>query len=253
MEYKLEAACGSNIGKIRGNNEDNFYFDGMCMPKDNHGTHDPLFMAQPVKRGLCLAVFDGMGGENYGEYASFAAAKKLKGLIEAPQEFYFTEKTRLLNIAEKLNLAVVDQARELLTSRMGTTMAALYFTHSKVYCCNVGDSRVFRLRDSVFQQLSVDHVSQRPMPAKKKPPLTQHLGMAPEDVRMEPYIAKGELASGDWYLICSDGLTDMVSNLEITQILQSNNDVEKNVGSLINAALNNGGRDNITVILCKIL
>ena len=70
---------------------------------------------------------------------------------------------------------------------------------------------------------------------------------------LDPYIAKGEIRSGDRYLLCSDGLTDMLSNFEIADILSSHDDPQKCVQELIDAALKQGGRDNITVILCKII
>lgn len=252
MGFTLDAACGSNIGKRRYNNEDNFFFDGMCMEEQNDGTHNPLYMEQPLKQAVCLAVFDGMGGENYGETASFTAACAMKEYVREPKDFYIPERKYLLKMASKLNSAVVDKAHELLTSRMGTTLAVLYFTSRYVYCCNVGDSRVFRLRDNVFTQISEDHVSQRPMPAGRKAPLTQHLGMDPAEVLLVPYVAKGDIQKGDQYLICSDGLTDMVENVTIADILINNSDAQDAVLALTSAAMQNGGKDNITVIVCHI-
>lgn len=252
MEFILEAACHSNIGKRRYNNEDNFFFDGTCMEEDNRGTHNPLLMDQPLKQGLCLAVFDGMGGENYGEKASFAAARQMMVYDQKSKDFYISEKTYLQKMVTQLNAAVVSRAQELLTSRMGTTIAALYFTPRNVYCCNVGDSRVFRLRSDVFTQLSEDHISQRPMGTGRKAPLTQHLGMDPQEVLVVPHISKGELLSGDYYLICSDGLTDMVDNAAIMDIILKNVDIYDATLELVNAAMEKGGKDNITVILCHI-
>ena len=70
---------------------------------------------------------------------------------------------------------------------------------------------------------------------------------------LDPYIAKGEIKSGDRYLLCSDGLTDMLSKFEIADIITNNDDPQKCAQELIDAALERGGRDNITVILCKII
>lgn len=252
MGYILEAACNSCIGKRRSNNEDNFVFHGSCMEAQNHGTQSPLLLEQPLKQSLCLAVFDGMGGENYGEMAAFAAAKQLKEFLRKPRAFFLPEEKYLQKMAAQLNAAVVDEAHRLLTSRMGTTLAALYFTPGKVYSCNVGDSRSYRLRDHVFTQLSEDHVSKRPMPQGRKPPLTQHLGMDPQEVLLVPSISKGELQQGDQYLLCSDGLTDMVGAGEIADILTRHSDARSAVLALTDAALQNGGRDNITVIVCRV-
>ncbi len=252
MGFILEGACISNIGKRRANNEDNFFFDGLCMEEVNDGTHNPLCCEHALRDKFCVAVFDGMGGENYGESASFAAAAKLQEFITIPPKFYIPERKYLQNMTMVLNDAVVQKAEELLTTRMGTTMAALYFTPRNVYCCNLGDSRIYRLRDRVFSQLSEDHVSKSALYQGKKAPLTQHLGMPSNEIRLEPYIAKGELQKDDIYLICSDGLTDMVDNNAIVDILLSGNDVADIAQMLVNQALLNGGRDNVTVILCRL-
>ena len=252
MGFVLEAACVSSVGKRRYNNEDNFFFDGMCMEEENEGTHCLLSMERLLNREVFLAVFDGMGGENYGEKAAFAAAQQMQAIARKPKRFFLSEEQFLQKVTAKLNAAVVDKARELLTSRMGTTLAMLYFTSKNVYSCNVGDSRVFRLRDKVFTQLSEDHVLQRPMPAGRKAPLTQHLGMDPGEILLIPCIAKGDLQRGDVYLICSDGLSDMVEKTAITDILLCHSDVRDAVPALVDAAMENGGRDNITVILCRV-
>ena len=86
----------------------------------------------------------------------------------------------------------------------------------------------------------------------KKAPLTQHLGINPEDFLIEPYIAKGELKRGDQYLLCSDGLTDMLTNLEIDEIMSSTDTAGDCVQKLIDAALEKGGKDNVTAIVCRI-
>ena len=91
-----------------------------------------------------------------------------------------------------------------------------------------------------------------PGPPKKKTPLTQHLGINPEDFLIEPYIAKGELKAGDVYLLCSDGLTDMLSNLEIDEILSAGASPEEDVRRLVDAALEKGGKDNVTAIVCRV-
>lgn len=252
MSFTLEAACCSNIGKRRSNNEDNFFFDNICMEEENKGTRNPLFMEQALKQNICVAVFDGMGGENYGEQASFAAARAMQTSVKAPKEFYISERKYLQRMADQMNLAVNARAEELVTNRMGTTVAALYFSCRHVYCMNVGDSRVYRLRDRVLSQLSEDHVSTRPMPEGRKAPLIQHLGMNPEEVLLSPCIVKDELQAGDRYLICSDGLTDMVCNASIMDIMLNNPDPMDAVNALTKAALDNGGRDNVTVIVCNI-
>ena len=175
-----------------------------------------------------------------------SATRKLK-------DYFIPERKFLNSMCLKINEAVVAKQQELCTERMGSTMVALYFSHRYVYVCNLGDSRAYRLRNGEFLQLSVDHVEKREGQARKKAPLTQHLGIKPEDFLIEPYIAKGELKHGDRYLLCSDGLTDMLSNYEIDEIMTGADSAEECVKELVDAALEKGGKDNVTVIVCRIL
>ena len=78
MAFKIQAACGCNIGRRRTNNEDNFYFDNRLLPKENRGLKTAVMIEQPLEREQCYGVFDGMGGESYGEEASFLAAQTAK-------------------------------------------------------------------------------------------------------------------------------------------------------------------------------
>lgn len=250
MGFRIEAACGCNMGKIRQNNEDNFFFDGKCLEQDNDGLRNIACFDGRLKHGTCVAVFDGMGGENYGEVASFTAARTMQQTSRKLEDFFVQERKYLEKMTLSLNKAVVEAEEALHTNRMGTTMVMLYFSSRHVYMCNVGDSRAYRMRDGEFLQISEDHVEKRI--DRKKTPLTQHLGIDPEEMQIEPYIAKGELKKGDTYLICSDGLTDMLTNFEISDILLQGDDATVAVEKLIEAALEHGGRDNITVIVCKI-
>lgn len=251
MRFTFDAACGCNIGKIRKNNEDNFFFDNKCLELDNQGLRNIACFSDILRNGLCLAVFDGMGGENFGEVASFTAARQMQALTRSLSDYFVSERKYLLKMTAQLNDAIVKAKEELCTDRCGSTMVALYFSSGYVYACNVGDSRAYRLRDGEFLQLSVDHVEKRPEGERKKAPLTQHLGIDPEDMQIEPYIAKGKIHRGDTYLLCSDGLTDMLTNFEIVDIMLAYPEPADCVHQLIQAALANGGRDNITAIVCK--
>ena len=84
-----------------------------------------------------------------------------------------------------------------------------------------------------------------------KPPLSQNLGIPSNELVIDPYFARGSYNDGDVYLICSDGLTDMVSTDEITEVLVVK-PVEEAITQLLKKALANGGKDNTTIILCKI-
>lgn len=252
MKFSFEAACLSHRGNRRRNNEDNFFFHGICMKPQHANTHDPLLWEDSLNQDVCFAVFDGMGGENDGELASFTAAQEMRCWFQQPQDFYISIGSCLGSLTQKLNTAVWDKAQKWKISPMGTTLAALYLTPRFAYACNVGNSRVYRLRGQVFSQMSVDHTSSHPAPEGRKAPLIQYLGMNPREVRLEPRIVKDQLASGDIYLICSDGLTDMVSNLEISGILSETEDIADTADRLLRAALRNDGLDNITLIVCRI-
>lgn len=252
MRFSIDAACGCNIGKIRRNNEDNFYFDDKCLEFENQGLRNVASFSDALKNGLCLAVFDGMGGENFGEVASFTAARQMQTITRSLSDYFVSERKYLLKLTTQLNNAIVEAKKELCTDRCGSTMVALYFSSGFVYTCNIGDSRAYRLRDGEFLQLSVDHVEKRPEGERKKAPLTQHLGIDPEDMQIEPYVAKGKICKGDTYLLCSDGLTDMLTNFEISDIMLNYEEPADCVQKLIQSALEHGGRDNITVIVIRI-
>ena len=85
-----------------------------------------------------------------------------------------------------------------------------------------------------------------------KPPLSQNLGIQPTELVIDPYFARGPYNDGDIYLICSDGLTDMVTSEEISKILTSAEVLNNAIEKLLEKALTNGGRDNVTIVLCKI-
>lgn len=252
MGFTIQAACGCSTGKIRKNNEDNFFFDGKCLEENNEGLKNPVWIEENLKNGFCMAVFDGMGGENFGEMASYTAARQMQLTQRSLADFLIPERKYLERLTQQLHTAVVEAQQKMCTDKMGTTMVCLYFSGRYVYVCNVGDSRAYRLRDGEFFQISHDHTDKRPGVDGKKATLTQHLGYGQNEIEIEPYIAKGALKKGDKYLLCSDGLTDMLTNFEICDIMLRNEDTEACVRELVQAALEHGGRDNITAIVCKL-
>ena len=254
MAMLLEAACGCDKGRIRKNNEDNFFFAGACLPAENDGLAKPAVLRQALKQDLCLAVFDGMGGENFGEIAACAAAERLRDTVGGRARVFEPYVDYVTELILNLNDAVVEKAVELRTEHMGATVAALFFHRDVAYVSNLGDSRAYRLRDGALEQLTEDHVERRAASApRKKSPLTQHLGIPSEVLRMEPYMAKGAIERGDQYLLCSDGLTDMLEDAEIQAIMRQTGHAAECVQRRIQAALENGGRDNVTAIVCRIL
>ena len=253
MSYVLEAALSCNIGKIRRNNEDNFFFDGQILNSVSGGLKEPLRMERRLGKEVCLAVFDGMGGESYGELASYAAADLLRSTPPTFQDRHIPKEQYLDRLLRDMNAAVVAKARELGAARMGSTVVLVSFRKKQVYVCNLGDSRAYRLRDGELLQLTADHVMPSEGPVKRKMPLTQHLGIDPEELQIEPFIAEGEIRRGDRYLLCSDGLTDMLSDEEIAEVLGRAERAEDAVRILQDLALYRGGKDNVTILVCRIL
>ena len=256
MAFKIQAACGCNIGRRRTNNEDNFYFDNRLLPKENKGLKTAVAIEQMLEREQCYGVFDGMGGESYGEEASFIAAAVAKNSEKLLADFIYPPRQYLTDLVLKMNEMVCDKSEQLGSGRMGSTAVMLYLSGEYAYVCNVGDSRAFRLRRDEFLQISENHTDARFLAEQgikgRKPSLTQHLGIWPDEMVLEPYVAKGELQDGDQFLLCSDGLTDMVSNAQICAIMKEHEDVRHCVDALIAKALENGGKDNVTVILVRV-
>lgn len=259
---EIQAACGCHMGKKRKNNEDNFYFDGTYMDSDNTGMSEILTQEVLMEEGKAgiyhyYAVFDGMGGGDYGEFASNIAAETAKVFLENNQNVNSCDITpSLQNMCQMMNKNVFETGTNLGAVQMGSTVVSLFFYSGQVWVCNLGDSRCYRLREYEMEQISVDHTDEADMKAfgisGRKPYLTQYLGVNPEEMCIEPYVKSYVLKKGDRFLLCSDGLTDMVSEQEICDILSEYEDLEVCTEELIKAALDGGGKDNITVMVCQI-
>lgn len=252
MILQLSAACGCNMGRVRKNNEDNFYFDGRSLPEENRGLSGCIAKKVFLENDVIMGVFDGMGGEEYGEKASFAATEIMKEKADQCRRYTVGSRSFLSQLCIDMNRAVCERQKELYVTRMGTTAAILLFVPDEVYACNLGDSRIYRLRDNELSQISVDDTEPIPEGVHRKAGLIQFLGIPEDELSLEPHIVKCELKRGDQFLICSDGLTDMLSNLEICSIIRQHVSVKQSVEHLISRALQQGGRDNVTVIVIRI-
>ena len=253
MAFVLDAACGSNIGKLRTNNEDNCYFNDEILPENNTGIQVPWRCRSRAKT-VCFGVFDGMGGHDDGQVASFLAAKSFAcGCRRIEPEDALSEAFFSSSVSD-MNDAVFAEAERRMNN-MGTTAVMIGFCHDTVFLCNVGDSRAYRLRNGQLAQISMDHVVTFSVPARggpyKKTMLSQCIGISPEELILEPHFMHDALRAGDQYLLCSDGLTDMVPTDCIQLILEESSDAGDAVQELIEWALDSGGRDNVTVLLIK--
>ena len=121
---------------------------------------------------------------------------------------------------------------------------------------NIGDSKIYLIRNYGLTQLSVDHTDKvlldQKRITKRKPQLTQHLGIPSSEMIIEPYTKIIKLQSADRFLLCSDGLSDMVPITKIQEIVSRPLSPIEVVQLLTKMAMQNGGRDNITIILCDI-
>ena len=252
MAYPIEYAYTCHIGQIRNNNEDNFWCCGDSLEAQNQGMSHIRSGYMKQSEYPLLAVFDGMGGESCGEMAAFLAAEACGEHFKTAKDGIRNDPEEFLNeICESMNQAICDYGRTNKINSMGTTAALLAFAEDAVYSCNLGDSRIYKSDREKFYQISQDHVLGRSLFGKA--PLTQYLGMEEENLQLEPSISRQEIKIGDRFLLCSDGITDMLSDGEIADILSRDIPVAKTVEILVDRALKKGGRDNITVVLCEIM
>ena len=251
MTYRINYAYTCHPGRVRSNNEDNFWCCGKNLPVQNMGMEEICCNMRLRESLPVLMVFDGMGGESQGEMAAYLASEKFgkyykqnKGMLRRrPEEF-------LLEACQSMNQAVCSYSTSNRISAMGTTIALFAFAKKSIHICNLGDSRIYRQNQGNIQQLSTDHVLRSYMFGKA--PLTQFLGVKESDMKLEPFIKSLEYQAGDRYLLCSDGVTDMLSDQEIEEIMASVDSVQETVQLLRDKALEKGGRDNTTIILCEI-
>lgn len=227
-----------------------------------------------IRKSLGLAVLaDGMGGHQGGEIASAMAVNSivetLNKLLKKPEteiicdnNGYSMRSTAVEKAISVANGAIYKSSSENSHYKgMGTTVVILLFYDNRFTVAHVGDSRLYRLRDGMLEQITRDHsLTQElvdrgfytPEQAKKshnKNLVTRAVGIQEiVDIDIQENITK----TGDIYMLCSDGITDMIDDDLIHEILEKNiDDLKKASEELLHAAKKQGGRDNISVILCK--
>jgi serine/threonine protein phosphatase PrpC len=242
----LEFFSVTDTGRARRNNEDAVALD---------------------EAGRIAVLADGMGGYNAGEVASQMAsdrvrnelAARLRPLGEAPDE---TElKSALLDAVESANRAVYDAAMNTAEyAGMGTTLVVAVYRADKLWLGHIGDSRAYRLRNGHLEQLTRDHsllqeqidagliTAEQAAYSMHKNLVTRAVGV---DELVELEIHDHPVEPGDLLLMCSDGLSDMLSDEQIAQLLRSNDSLPAAGAMLVQAANAAGGRDNIAVVLVR--
>lgn len=244
MKYTVKYCCLSHTGNCRSMNQDNYICLNQYRNVDSTDMEAPITGVVTNETPSMFGIFDGMGGEEHGEIASFIAAKNA-GTIKFNKNIAKT----LEHYCVRTNEDICRYTADNMISSMGTTAALLVFAKKMITLCNIGDSKIFRMCGNKIQQISYDHVVISAYGTK--PPLSQNLGIPPDELIIDPYVSQGKYHDGDIYLICSDGLTDMVDTEDIERILKGM-PLEKATTSLLSNALANGGRDNITIILLQV-
>ena len=255
---KYQICVISDAGRARTNNEDNYVCFDSCMQSAGD-KQDRQCRRIETDGPFILAVFDGIGGLKAGEVAAFKAAKELS--TGYGQDWYETDSME--SIIQRLNTAVCEETPKI---ECGCTAVLCRITEHYFYIANVGDSRAYLYRPGSLEQISFDHTETNSMLALQKEmgvhmdldlsrtsdALTQYLGVEESEFVLEPFLSGArEWKKGDIILLCSDGLTTMVSDEDIEEILESELQLQDKLELLVEEALENGGKDNITVIVAE--
>lgn len=250
--FQLFLAGQTDTGQARNHNEDAISWD--------------------FERGFALLA-DGMGGHNAGDVASRMCLDKLNALLASaldksldnlrPNKGVSKHATLMRRLIGKANKAVYESSLDNKEREgMGTTLVTVLFYDDKVVIAHLGDSRVYRLRNNKLEQMTVDHSLVQELLEKgviseeetEDNPyshvITQAVGIRP---RVIAEINEYDVVPGDVFLLCSDGLTDMVNDEEIKEtLLAADGHWERAVQHMIDLANEHGGHDNISVILAGV-
>ena len=268
MGIKVEAAAYSSIGD-RKNNEDNFYLNGVFLKREqmDRGGKVSFCNEKPIQ---VYAVFDGMGGGEFGEYASFYAASRLKQYQDGSEHVDHSENLRAFLTETSKGIDRISTEHGLRSGSCGSTTAMLIVGDWWYRTAHVGDSRVYLLRDGRLERLTKDQSEvQRMVDAgkitmeeawshPKKNVITHHLGMPLRDGELKSIIGdRMPLQAGDCFLICSDGVSDSLRDCEILDIFDPETGAEANAAAIAKQAKAHVNAmsvesDNITAIVLKV-
>lgn len=237
----------TDLGNVRENNEDKFDF---------FEPTEPTLLAE---RGSVYAVCDGMGGHSAGQIASELA---LKTFLKAYYDLELPDVDTALHSAVLSANALVREVAQAIPGRrgMGTTLTAAILLENEAHVVHVGDSRCYLVRGEVIQQITDDHsyvmeqVRQGLMTLQEaqyspyRNVITRSIGME----QVEPDIYRVVLEAGDRLVLCTDGLTTHVSDEQIAEVVRTQSPSAA-AQKLVEMALEEGGSDNVTVIVLHIL
>jgi protein phosphatase len=238
MTLALRYAVRSDVGLLREGNEDSAYA----------GPH-------------LLAIADGMGGHAAGEVASAVAISALAGLDDDIPGIDMLG--ALADAVAKANARLHDMsAADPSVEGMGTTLTAMLWSGSRMALCHIGDSRAYMLRDRDFYQITRDHTLVQSLldegrisaeEAASHPQRSLILRALDSRTDAEPDLSLREVLAGDRYLLCSDGLSDVVSEETLHRALLAIDDPDEAVIQLVDLANRAGGPDNITCIVADVI
>ncbi len=252
-----------------------YYVSLECVAKTDTGmvrSHNEDFVAVSPEHGYVILA-DGMGGYSAGEVASSIAATVVQEVLEEELPALFKTWTRqserqlqllVQQSVARANSSIIDAAEnEPQFQGMGTTVVVGLFQQDRLIIAHVGDSRAYRLRDGELVQITRDHsllqeqidagliTPEAALHSPNKNLITRAVGVDREvDIEVHEHATR----AGDIYLLCSDGLSDMLGHAELTATLKDfGDDLDSACGTLIQRANTHGGKDNISVILARVL
>ena len=228
MTMEVHCWAATNVGHVRTNNEDTYLTSGRI-----HDHSVESWNGELGPEGWAL-VADGMGGHAAGEVASMLAVKCIASVLPS-----LSETDEVVAAVEAASMALFDAIeRRPELSGMGTTIAGARLLGRSALVFNAGDSRIYYQLRGALRQVSEDHVVSGYM-------LTKCLGGVSNRQPVEPFARVLNLSPGSRLLLCTDGITDELSDAEILQTLH----VEGPADALVQAALTAGGRDNATAVV----
>ena len=272
VSLQVEFGALSHPGKVRSNNEDHYIILKLSRTMQPLYTNVPENeLAAPFEEiGYGMVVADGMGGQAGGELASRSAIQILLNLTARAPKWILNmdeeEAQELMELSAKyfqrVDSEITDKAKaEPGLAGMGTTLTAAYSIGASAFIMNVGDSRAYLFRDGKLYQLTRDQtVAQALADVGQISPgdianhplrhvLTNAVGSRGGNVSVD--IQQIQLGDGDCLMLCSDGLTEMVDDQTITEVMSRISAPADCCQELVNLALQNGGRDNVTVLIAR--
>jgi PPM family protein phosphatase len=265
----------SHPGKVRPKNEDSFiiYQIGRYWNRIETSLRENDLPTRLEENAYAMAVADGIGGAAAGEIASSMAIQVVINLVlqsprwaiklddeQTREEEIEAAKNRAQNYFAKADAALLKYSTEYPSLKgMGTTLTGAFSSGDDLFIIHIGDSRAYLYRENTLSLLTEDHTLSQAMvrmgalnreeAAKHyfRHTLTSCLGGKLGEVRVD--IEQHRLLDGDRVLLCTDGLTDMATEADVSKILASQNKSQAACDALVDLALSNGGKDNITVLL----